>query len=170
MKHRIPLLMVLGCIALGACERVDPVDATIDPVFARRATNLPFKTYFSGTTSMVGVCAEGAGVLLLSAGTGTGTHVGAATVSIEMCIDMAAMLPLEPVTGSMVAANGDTLLMVLTAEGVPDPVTGELWSEWAITGGTGRFVGAAGEFTNRGRQYPDWSWYTRSEGWISLRQ
>jgi hypothetical protein len=170
MKHRIPLLMVLGCIALGACERPDPADPTIDPVFARRATNLPFKSFFSGTTGVVGMCAEGAGVRLLSTGAGTGTHVGAATVSIEMCIDMATMLPLEPVTGIMVAANGDNLLMALTAEGVPDPVTGELWSEWAITGGTGRFVGAEGQFTNRGRQNPDWSWYTRSDGWISLRQ
>jgi hypothetical protein len=170
MKHRIPLLMVLGCFALGACARPDPADPAIDPVFARRATNLPFKADFSGTSSMVGMCAEGAGALLLSTGAGTGTHVGAATVSIEMCIDMASMLPLAPVIGTMVASNGDRLLMVLTAEGVPDPVTGNLESEWAITGGTGRFVGAQGQFTNRGRQNPDWSWYTHSDGWISLRQ
>jgi hypothetical protein len=170
MRRSIPHLIVLGCIALGACARPDPADPTIDPVFARRATNLPFKADFSGTTSMVGMCAEGAGGLLLSTGAGTGTHVGAATVNIEMCIDMAAMLPLEPVMGIMVAANGDTLLMVLTAEVAPDPVTGDLRSEWAITGGTGRFVAAEGRYTNHGRQNPDWSWYTHSEGWISLRQ
>jgi hypothetical protein len=170
MRRSIPHLIVLGCLALGACARPDPADPTIDPVFAKHATNLPFKADFSGNTSMVGLCAEGAGGLLLSTGAGTATHVGAATVSIEMCIDMAAMLPLEPVMGIMVAASGDTLLMVLTAEGVPDPVTGDLWSEWAITGGTGRFVGAQGQYTNRGRQNPDWSWYTHSEGWISLRQ
>jgi hypothetical protein len=170
MRQWIPLLVVFGCFALGACDRPDPADPTIDPVFARRATNLPFKGDFNGTSSMVGMCAEGAGGLLLTTGAGTATHVGAATLSVEMCIDMAAMLPLEPVMGILIAANGDTLLMVLTAEGVPDPVTGDLWSEWAITGGTGRFTGAQGQFTNRGRQNPDWSWYTHSDGWISLRQ
>jgi hypothetical protein len=169
MRHWIPLLMVLGCFALVACDRPDPAAPAINPEFAKNATQLPFKAEFSGTSTMAGMCAEGAGVVFLTTGSGRGTHVGAATLSMDVCTDMATMLPLAPVISILVAANGDTLLTVLTGGG-PDPVTGDTESEWNIAGGTGRFVGAQGQFTNRGRHNPDFSWYARSDGWISLRQ
>jgi hypothetical protein len=163
-----PLVMLAGLTFAPACNGPGPTDPRPDPVFGRHATHLPFKAEFSGVATVIGPCAEGVGLLLLTTGAGHGTHVGASSMRMEVCTDVATMLPLAPVLAILVAASGDTLQTVLIGGG-PDPVTGETESQWAVTGGSGRFAGAQGQFTNRGVHNPDLTWYARSDGWISLR-
>jgi len=81
-------------------------------------------------------------------GTGTARYLGRFTLVTDIVLAADAILGAEHLT--LTAANGDALLAAGTASATPAP-DGTLTSEekLTITGGTGRFAAAKGEFTLR---------------------
>jgi hypothetical protein len=77
--------------------------------------------------------------------TGNATQLGGYTISYYPVVD----LPTATTSGTIVAANGDTLTFVGTglAEAAGGPGEFDIVEQWTITGGTGRFVGASGHVT-----------------------
>lgn len=80
-------------------------------------------------------------------GTGNATHLGGFAVTYEFVVD----LTTGAGTGSahFITANGDSLSTTIVAQGDPTgtPNINLVVESHAITGGTGRFVGATGSFT-----------------------
>lgn len=91
------------------------------------------------------------------AGTGQAAHLGQYSVARQHCINLATFT-IEDGTFEQTAANGDRLWGTYTGsteavlEFAPDgsPLVIVIASPTRITGGTGRFAGAAGEGTTRG--------------------
>jgi hypothetical protein len=84
--------------------------------------------------------------LFAAEGTGTATHLGRYTAVIALTLDFATSTGTEQIT--LTAANGDVLTATATAGGTPtgDGVTVNVVETATITGGTGRFAGATGEY------------------------
>jgi hypothetical protein len=85
-------------------------------------------------------------------GSGEATHLGRYTVSYEVKVD----LPTGTGTGlsaHYVAANGDSLFAEGSGQATPtdDPNVFLVVETYTITGGTGRFAGATGSFTEERR-------------------
>jgi hypothetical protein len=81
-------------------------------------------------------------------GTGIATHLGRFAVSWLVTVDISTDPSPSTGTFEFIAANGDRLLTDILGEGSGAPIAHV--TEWAtITGGTGRFAGATGEFTIR---------------------
>ncbi|HEU0293325.1 MAG TPA: hypothetical protein VFR47_11355 [Anaerolineales bacterium] len=95
---------------------------------------------------------NGPTMLVTATGTGEATHLGRYTVSYEVEVD----LPTGTGTGlsaQYVAANGDTLFAEGSGQATPtdDPTVFVVVETFTITGGTGRFDGATGNFTEERR-------------------
>ena len=91
-------------------------------------------------------------MFVTATGTGEATHLGRYTVSYEVEVD----LPTGSGTGlsaQYVAANGDTLFAEGSGQATPtdDPTVFVVVETFTITGGTGRFDGATGNFTEERR-------------------
>ncbi len=113
---------------------------------------------FAGTILGGGGVVEDAtcpiGLRTLSGGTGTASHLGLTTMTSSHCTpNPPAGNPPGPILGGVgefVAANGDTI--EFTYQGTVDPLepvdgaTISGLSHHTITGGTGRFANATGEF------------------------
>ena len=87
-----------------------------------------------------------------ASGSGEATHLGRYTVTYEVQVD----LPTGTGTGlsaQYVAANGDSLFAEGLGQATPtdNPVVFVVVETYTITGGTGRFAGAAGSFTEERR-------------------
>lgn len=83
-----------------------------------------------------------------ASGSGEATHLGHYTVSYQVQVD----LPTGTGTGlsaHYVAANGDSLFAEGSGQATPtdDPNVFNVVETYTITGGTGRFAGATGSFT-----------------------
>ena len=83
-----------------------------------------------------------------ASGSGESTHLGRYTVTYEVQVD----LPTGTGTGlsaQYVAANGDSLFAEGSGQATPtdDPSVFVVVETYTITGGTGRFDGATGTFT-----------------------
>jgi hypothetical protein len=92
--------------------------------------------------------ASGPTVFVTATGSGKATHLGRYTVSYEVEVD----LPTGTGTGlsaQYVAANGDSLFAEGSGQATPtdDPSVFMVVEIYTITGGTGRFAGATGSFT-----------------------
>jgi hypothetical protein len=109
----------------------------------------PFRASYAGTAAFTS-----ASTVLLS-GTGTGTLLGAGTNRGDAvihgldpsCPGGLANTNVETLT----AANGD--ILVLTMHDIACPVSPNVFhgtGHWEVTGGTGRFFGAAGQGTMEG--------------------
>jgi len=95
---------------------------------------------------------NGPTMFVTATGTGEATHLGRYTVSYEVEVD----LPTGSGTGlsaQYVAANGDTLFAEGSGQATPtdDPTVFVVVETFTITGGTGRFDGATGNFTEERR-------------------
>jgi hypothetical protein len=79
-------------------------------------------------------------------GSGRATHLGRFTVTYEVVVDLLAHETFG--SSTFTAANGDTLSTDLTGVGAPteNPDVHTVVEVHTITGGTGRFAGAAGTF------------------------
>jgi hypothetical protein len=78
--------------------------------------------------------------------TGEATHLGRFTVEFPHIVDFATRT--GEGTFTFAAANGDTLTAAFVGQAQPGPIV-SIVEEATITGGTGRFAGAAGNFTAR---------------------
>jgi acyl-coenzyme A thioesterase PaaI-like protein len=89
-------------------------------------------------------------LLIDATGSGNATHLGRYTVTYHIEVDNS-----DPNVGvsvgslTFVAANGDSISADGTGEGKPTVIPGvnRIVEEYTITGGTGRFAGATGNFT-----------------------
>ena len=106
---------------------------------------LPFK----GSIEALETCqVNGPTMSVTASGSGEATHLGRYTVTYEVQVD------LPTGTGSglsahYVAANGDSLFAEGSGQATPtdDPSIFNVVETYTITGGTGRFEGATGSFT-----------------------
>jgi hypothetical protein len=133
MKHRLywfsALVVFLAVLALSG-----PAMAAEQPV--------PFKGRSSGVVTVTG--ATGPVVYTHVVGEGEATHLGHFTLTANADVDTS--LPGGPASGewTLTAANGDTLSVHFVALGI-DPTHGR--GDFTIVGGTGRFAGATGSYT-----------------------
>jgi hypothetical protein len=146
--------LVLLTTVLNGCTDALP---TAVPVGGREAmvgaamnrTELPFQgtldrashaiTYDPGTNTF----------LIHLVGTGTATHLGLFTMTVDYALDPATISGPERMI--LEAANGDSLFVTGRTQGTPSEDGQSLTSreELRITGGTGRFSGATGSFILR---------------------
>lgn len=78
--------------------------------------------------------------------TGTATHLGRFTIEIPHLVDLTTGIGTG--TYEFTAANGDRLFASFTGQGSPTEIPGvvSILENATITGGTGRFANASGEF------------------------
>lgn len=178
VRTRVPHLAAAIASLLGftACEgpvEPDVVEPLIgEPRLSRLAAEagaaavaLPFEARFF--TSGQGLqtdpaCGAPPRLLNTQVGEGEATHLGRVTVRITFCMDVTDVLddgmltegeslPYDSGLGTLVAANGDELHIEISGSVVPsdDPAFDfEFHDPFSVTGGTGRFAGAAGEGTS----------------------
>jgi hypothetical protein len=120
---------------------------------AAGSSDRPFKGFLvgGGDPALDGGCPYG--LRTDSWGSGEVTHLGLATMTSSHCTPLTPATEPQPISGvgRFVAANGDILEMTYT--GMADPIIPFIegapiraWSHHVITGGTGRFADATGEF------------------------
>ncbi len=165
---------ILGAIlcaapVLAACDASDPVDilnATGEAAAASVASAGPVRQI---TGSVVGsdaygdVCGGGAGIWLISTGTGDISHFGRAVMVSSICLNLADFSTIGEMPFYLRAANGDevhglTTSIVYTDYGFD--------FNGVVTGGTGRFAGAAGELVFPTVPTGPGSWTSGVNGWI----
>jgi len=81
-------------------------------------------------------------------GAGNATQLGAYTLVFVHRVDRSTVPTTAAGTMTFTAANGDTLIAQVIGKGTPTAVPGIIYvvETCTITGGTGRFVGASGNF------------------------
>ena len=133
MKHRLYWFSVLAAF-LAALSLSGPALAA--------GQQVPFKGRSSGAVTVTD--SSYPFVTLRVVGEGEATHLGHFTLTAQAVIDVS--LPGAPAAGSwtLTAANGDQLFVTFVAYGI-DPTHGH--GDFTIVGGTGRFQGATGEYT-----------------------
>ena len=150
-SHPAVLLVRAGtlaaALAVAACSSDGSRDALAPtaPTASVASIASPFRGTLEGkTTSFTPLGPTTA--LFGSEGTGTATHLGRYTVAIALTLDLATLTGIEQST--LTAANGDILYTTATARGTPtgDGVTVNVVETATITGGTGRFAGATGDY------------------------
>jgi hypothetical protein len=106
---------------------------------------VPFKGSFEGDVTVTPLSPEFDSVLVDA--TGNATELGLFTLAIPHVVDHATRTAIG--SYEFTAANGDTLTADFTGTATPTATPGVLYIEETatITGGTGRFAGAAGSFT-----------------------
>jgi hypothetical protein len=111
------------------------------PSAASNADERPFKAIGAG--EVVFLEDAGCGLVATLGGSGPASHLGLSQGMGEHC---ASTFPAGSFT--LIAANGDALFFDYTTEDectyAPDFSSGECHSQAAVTGGTGRFLGATG--------------------------
>lgn len=113
-------------------------------------TETPFRASFDVVMSLTPDSACG-GFRVSGTGVGRAMHMGAATLSVDECVDFAMEPGRVHVYGTLVltAANGDQLQVSVDKVGdLPGP-TGDahVAGPYVVSGGTGRFAGATGRGT-----------------------
>ena len=137
-------LAVAGCSSDTSRDALAPTAPT--PSAAKVST--PFRGTLEGReTSFTPLGPTTA--LFGSEGTGIATHLGRYTITIALTLDFATSTGTEQST--LTAANGDLLYTTATTRGTPtgDGVTISVVETATITGGTGRFAGASGDYILR---------------------
>jgi hypothetical protein len=130
MKIRTLMTVIFATAALaGAAEAKQPV---------------PFKGVLAAVENDV---VEPPTLFVDLSGTGQATHLGRFTLTFQAQVDPQTLIGVG--TMRFVAANGDTILATFIGQATPtsDPTVLSLVESATITGGTGRFAGATGSFT-----------------------
>jgi hypothetical protein len=105
---------------------------------------LPFK----GTLQSVETYVVTPPIMAVTAnGSGNATHLGAYTISYEVEVNLETLAGVG--SAQLVAGNGDVLYANLLGQATPTGTTDvfNVVEEFTITGGTGRFANASGNFT-----------------------
>ena len=106
--------------------------------------DLPFK----GTLQSVETYAVTPPIMSVTAnGSGNATHLGQYAISYEVEVKLDTLAGVG--SAQLVAANGDVLYANLLGQATPTGTTDvfDVVEEFTITGGTGRFANASGNFT-----------------------
>lgn len=138
---------IVRCIAVLAVAGLIVVAATI-PAAAAGSTTRPFIGSLVGGAVQVADASCPFGVRTEVWGSGQVTHLGLTSMTASHCTQFFG----APETGTQtfVAANGDRLELSYVLTGDPfEPVEGAILTghgQTVVTGGTGRFAHASGEF------------------------
>lgn len=110
-----------------------------------QVNNVPLKGAYDGHESDV---VQGGSLLVDGSGGGTASHVGRFTYSWKVTVDLATGLSAGG-QFQLIAANGDVINGSFVGRGVPTdtPNVVHVVELVIISGGTGRFQGATGNFT-----------------------
>lgn len=139
---------LMRTIAVIAIAGLMVVAATV-PAASAGSADRPFRGWIAGGGTVVPDASCPRGLRTVVWGSGEVAHLGWTTMTGTHCQPG---LGEDAVGGvqTFVAANGDTIEMTYTATVEPfEPVEGALMEgpgQTIITGGTGRFAGASGEF------------------------
>jgi len=147
MKRLIAITTVVVLCSALFCVIVSAADPA--------APTRPTKGAWSGTSTVVGSCNNGIGLLINASGTGVSTHFGKSTWDApSICSNFQTPTDLLGTgTATITTANGDTIIMTTTFYLFGLGSTGGTWLQnITVTGGTGRFASASGEVTAFG----DW--------------
>ena len=147
------LIALSMCLLGAACSQApgspisptSPSPAAATPTGAMNATaSLPFRGDISGTTK--GVFTPPATLEIVLIGQGNATHLGRFASEAH---DVGTFPdPVAKGTWVFTAANGDRLFATTESTGTPvGPGIDDVKTVATITGGTGRFLDAAGTFT-----------------------
>jgi len=113
------------------------------PTYAAAGNDMTLKGSEAGTFQVLGPC-DGGGIALEVTGTGHSTRLGDYSARYRECFDPAT----GAVTGgsfTLTAANGDSLYGTYAGQASPTDANAVAYDDpGVITGGTGRFAGAAG--------------------------
>lgn len=155
------LLTIGAALLCGACSKSvspaapSPVSAMLRepaaaagaqgaPAVPQAAVAVPFKGSFEGTQTVTPVQPPLA--MVEGEATGQATLLGRFTVEFPHTVNFATASGVG--TYTFTAANGDTLTATFTGQAQLGTVT-SIVEQATVTGGTGRFAGAAGSFTAR---------------------
>ena len=145
MKRLSAVAGVVAAILCTACgNQPSPVNpSAVSPsVQALGADALPFRGSFEGTQTVTPLTPPFASVEVSV--TGTGAHLGRFTMTLPHTVNFATRSATG--TGTIVAANGDTIVAAFTGQAEVGAVV-SIVEHATITSGTGRFAGATGSFT-----------------------
>jgi hypothetical protein len=144
--RRFPLLLLVAGASLAGAQ---PALATAGP----EPKLVPFHGSLAGTSEI-----QVAPPRLFIAGTGAGhaTHLGATDWTFNEVVTLGQVVTGCPTlgttasyTGTLTAANGDTITVVGSGTGCPtSPTTATIVDVFTVTGGSGRFEGATGNFAS----------------------
>ena len=117
---------------------------------AAAGEQVPFKGRLKGAFTVTSVSPPIVNEIVT--GTGNATHLGKFTWVLALRVDVSTTPALLTGTFQFKAANGDTVYGTFsgTASPTPNPDVVSFVEAMTITGGTGRFAGAAGGFTLQG--------------------
>ncbi len=156
---RAALLLLLPLAWLIACQDqpspLAPEGASLARASMAQAPVKQLKGWSQGTEWPDGTCVGG--FVLEIAGTGQATHLGEIALSLHVCLNPTTYsLVGQPAGGTVVADNGDTLYVDVQSMTIREGATD---ATYAITGGSGRFVGATGTIQSQGRPatLPSWA-------------
>jgi hypothetical protein len=129
---------------LGQLAGLFAVAALVTPMPSLAGAQVPYSGSDSGGFTAPASCATG--IQIVITGSGHATHLGSYAYTSTECFN--------PVTGTfsgsptLTAANGDTLAGTYSGHVFPtaDPNVIGYEEVLVVTGGTGRFAGASGEF------------------------
>lgn len=137
---------LLAALTIVACSN-DGTDGPLAPAAPSRSA-APVALPLSGTvvSNHTAVYPPGTGTALIhEEGTGTATHLGRYTWVADITLDLATGTGTEQST--LTAANGDVITATVTVAGTPaGGVFLNTLETATITGGTGRFAGATGDY------------------------
>ncbi len=116
-----------------------------------------------GSDQYGAACGGGAGVILVSTGKGTVSHLGLTVMVSTMCLNLSDYSVIGPAPFTLRGANGDELGGLLT--GVVYTAYG-FDLQTTVTSGTGRFHGATGELVFPTVSTGPGAWSSGVRGWI----
>jgi hypothetical protein len=114
-------------------------------VSAAAQQQVPFKGTLQGNDSDTFLSETT--ILVTTIGTGIGSHIGQYSVTMEIMVDIVHLTSIG--VAHFIAANGDSIFATSVGSGEPtdNPDVIRINETYTITGGTGRFEGAQGNFT-----------------------
>ncbi len=170
MGSKAILGAMICAAALAACDAVNPVgipdgarDAAAAASVAPASPVRPITGTIVGSDAYGDACGGGAGIWLISTGTGDISHFGQAVFVSTICVSLADFSPIGEMTFYIRAANGDevhglTTSIVYTSYGFD--------FNTIVTGGTGRFAGATGALLWPTIPTGPGMWTSDVQGWI----
>lgn len=143
-RGRVALAVVATLLSAGCGHEsllVDPSSAPPSASFGLGAEAVPFHGRFGGSQTVTVTFPTASVEASVS---GTASHLGRFTMELPHTVNL--MTSSASGTATLVAANGDMIVASFTGQAQVGPIV-SIVEQATVTGGTGRFAGAAGSFT-----------------------
>lgn len=142
-RHLVLGLALVSTLALGAVAA---------PAASAGASAVPFRATIAETIAPNPLCVPNTRCIAIT-GSGQATHLGNSTEVAAVVSFITIVLPggcnPESRTTTLIAANGDTLVLAATGTNCPTnvPTMKTALDHYSVTGGTGRFAATTGSGT-----------------------